>query len=112
LALFGTLIHDESPWETIMRRGLRLCALVLSLTMIGANTAEAGFFQRLWELEQRKNQWLRDTFFPRRDQPVITGEVYYSGTVPNGTTETIVTPQGQPVPQQPQAQPPVQPAPR
>jgi hypothetical protein len=84
-----------------MRRGLRICALALSLTLVGANTAHAGIFQRLWELEQRKNQWLMDTFF-RRNRPQEQ-QATYSEPPTNGTTQVNGTPQGPSTPQVQQA---------
>jgi hypothetical protein len=48
-----------------MGRKLRVFVIALTLVMVGAETAEAGFFGRLIELERRKNEWLRSVFFGR-----------------------------------------------
>jgi hypothetical protein len=49
-----------------MFRKLRNAILILTVVLVSAETANAGFFQRLWQLEQRKNAWLREVFFGRR----------------------------------------------
>jgi hypothetical protein len=46
-------------------RKLRVFLIALTLLMIGAETAQAGFFSRLVSLERRKNEWLRSVFFRR-----------------------------------------------
>jgi hypothetical protein len=52
-----------------MRRGYKVFALIVIVNLVGCGTTTAdcpngqdGFFHRLWRLEQRKNQCLRDTF--------------------------------------------------
>ncbi len=48
-----------------MRKALRICTLAVCLLVVGAETANAGFFQNLIRLEQRKNEWLRSLFVRR-----------------------------------------------
>jgi hypothetical protein len=61
-----------------MRRGYGVFALIVSLTLVGCATTNAdcpngqeGFFQKVWRLEQRKNQWLRETFFGARPREEV-----------------------------------------
>jgi hypothetical protein len=47
-----------------MKRGLILFLMAM-LIGLSVNSADAGLFQNLWRLEQRKNAWLRRTFLDR-----------------------------------------------
>jgi hypothetical protein len=49
-----------------MGRKLRAMLIALTLLMVAAETAQAGIFDRLMNLERRKNEWLRSVFFFRR----------------------------------------------
>jgi len=48
-----------------MARKLRVFLIALTLLMVGVETAQAGVFGRLLQLERRKNEWLRSVFFRR-----------------------------------------------
>lgn len=58
-----------------MKKSMILAA-VLVLSGLGISTAEAGLLRNLWELEKRKNAWLAETFFGRKQQ-CCDGYYYY-----------------------------------
>ena len=48
-----------------MARKIRVFLIALTLLTLGAESVQAGPFQRLMQLERRKNEWLRSVFFRR-----------------------------------------------
>jgi hypothetical protein len=48
-----------------MGKKVRVFLIALTLLTVGVESAQAGFFDRLIQLERRKNEWLRSVFFRR-----------------------------------------------
>jgi hypothetical protein len=62
----GPLPHnDPIDGGNSMARKFRIFIIALTMVLVGAESAQAGFFSRLMDLERRKNEWLRSVFLRR-----------------------------------------------
>lgn len=62
-----------------MRKRFAVAAVALTLLGMSVEQADAGFFQRLWQLEKRKNAWLKRTFIDNRPHIFYRGTPYDMG---------------------------------